>query len=308
MQLLKTMAFCGLSLSAALFAPAHAGLIKWINNEALPTLSGRKPVVIKPYVSIKSKNIFMMQVGPDSGMIKVGDVTVKTSQLAKRLAQAGCIAATSGNVLACAPDVIEKNARDLFNDTLQGIGTDLINNPGTGNPHTTPTSPPASPGGLIFTDLNGKEIPWGPPAGPAVGFDFNNPGTPAGTQQPSAFQRDFVFSRSVVGGKAQINIDGRVDFAFMNGRSGGVLCFFASEKGAYLYDHNGQYVDPYGLVAVGSSVTVQGDMPEIVAVQLAMPWSELELPAGTDPHSPKFVKCSTVVEGKPLQETEWVPF
>lgn len=51
-------------------------------------------------------------------MIRVGDVTIKTHQLQKRLTQAGCTIATHGNVAVCAPDVLE---REIRNATLAAV-------------------------------------------------------------------------------------------------------------------------------------------------------------------------------------------
>lgn len=289
-----------LGLAALVPLQAHADVFKWVRNEALPTIKGTRPVVIKPYISIKSGSN-QVRFGQDSAMIKIGSVTVQTGKLKFRLAQAGCVFATGGDVATCAPDVLDREARKLFEQVARGIEP---------NSDLRTRKPPGAPAGgpLKFEDFNGKEVPWGPP-NVSIGFDFSNPGSPSPAKpSPSAFLHTFAIERGLdANNRATVEIVGRADFGFMDGQKGGILCLFANEKGTYLRDRNGQYTDPYGVVALGSS-TVVTRTPMLVPIQLSMPWSELELADNVDPYTPKFVKCHITVDNKPMQETEWVPF
>ncbi|ALQ50791.1 hypothetical protein [Nitrosomonas ureae] len=294
---------CVVALGLATLLPisAHADIFKWIRNEALPTIAGTRPVEIKPYISISSGSN-QIRFGEDSAMIKIGPVTVQTGKLKLRLAQAGCIYATGGDVATCAPDVIDREARNLFEQVARGIesNSDLRTR---NRPIATPSGGP-----LRVEDFNGNEIPWGPP-NVSIGFDFSNPGSSsAANPSPSAFLHTFAIARGIdASNRATIEIVGRADFGFMDGQRGGILCLFADERGRYLRDRNGRYRDQYGIVALGSS-TVVNQTPTLVSIQLSMPWSELELTDDIDPYSPKFVKCHITVDNTPMQETEWVPF
>lgn len=92
---------------------AHAGLAKWFRTEFHPTLSGDRPIKIDPnriIISHKGKTYFELR--QDAAEIHIGDITIQTSQLRKRLAQAGCIYA-SGNPFKCAPDILEREINTL---------------------------------------------------------------------------------------------------------------------------------------------------------------------------------------------------
>jgi hypothetical protein len=284
---------------------ARADIFKWINKEALPTIKGQKPINIKPYISVKS-DVVEVKLGKDAAMIKVGPVTVQTSKLRLRLAQAACTYAT-GDIYTCAPDVINREARKLFTQVANGIepNSDLANSK---PPSPKPTPPKPTGSGLTFSDLDATEVPWGPPD-VSVGFDFSNPGMAStGKPTPSGFLHSFAIARahSPTAGDT-VEIVGRADFAFMDGQQGGILCLFATQKGKYLKDHNGKYSGPYGLVAIGSSTTIT-QSPTLIPIQLSLPWSELELPDDDDPFQLKFVKCYITVNGTESQETDWVPF
>ncbi|MDK9708165.1 MAG: hypothetical protein OEL83_14070 [Desulforhopalus sp.] len=104
--------------------PSMASLKKWLKKEAIPTVKGERPIEIKPYVSIKNDNQFEFRAGPNDARIQVGNAKVQTHQLAKRLVQAGCVYVSGGDVVRCAPDIIE---RELLNIS-DGFDT---NNPST---------------------------------------------------------------------------------------------------------------------------------------------------------------------------------
>ncbi len=289
---------------------AHAGFFKWVRNEALPTISGTRPIVIKPYVSIKSGST-QFKLGQDTAMVKVGGVTVQTGKLKYRLAQAGCVYATGGDVMTCAPDIVDREARKLFEQVARGIeaNSDLpppqsITNPGTKKPSIP------SDGPLKFEDLDVKEIPWGAPSGPSVGFNFDTKLPTGPTPSGSSIFNSFSVARGVDrNNRATVLVVGRIDFAYLQGRKGGILCLFASEKGKYLHDRNGEYRDQYGVVALGSSATLpNSNWLELMQIQLTMPWSELELTDDLDPYEPKFVQCNVTVDNQVTQALDWAPF
>ena len=287
------------TLSIALWAGgSQAGLLKWFKREALPTITGQRPVEIKPYISVKSGSTQIM-LGQDSAMIKVGGVTLQTGKLRQRLAQAACVYATGGNVMTCAPDVIDREARKLFTEIASGTDTTVstVGGSGAGDAGTV---------GLKLEDAKMKEVPWGSPSA-SVGFDFSNPGKASTSPPaPSAFLHTIAVARGADStGRAMVDIVGRADFAFMTDQRGGILCLFASAKKKYLKSRNGQYSDPYGLVAVGGSAIVERS-PDLIPIQLSIPWTELYLPDDDDPYAPKFVQCHITVDNQVLQSTEWI--
>ncbi len=289
------------TLGIALWANgSQAGLLKWVKKEALPTIAGQRPVEIKPYISVKSGST-QIKLGQDSAMIKVGGITLQTGKLRQRLAQAGCIYATGGDLMTCAPDVIDREARKLFTEIASG--TDATESSAGGVSGTG-----ADTAGPKFEDGKMTEIPWGPPKA-SVGFDFSNPGKASTSPPaPSAFLHTIAVARGTnSSGKAMVGIVGRADFAFMTDRRGGILCLFASEKKKYLKSQSGQYSDPYGLVAVGGSTIVERS-PDLIPIQLSIPWSELYLPDDEDPYAPKFVQCHITVDNQVMQSTEWIAF
>jgi hypothetical protein len=92
---------------------ANAGLSKWFRTEFHPTLSGDRPLKIDPNrITISHKGKTYFELRQDAVEIHIGDITLQTSQLRKRLAQAGCIYA-SGNPFKCAPDILEREINNL---------------------------------------------------------------------------------------------------------------------------------------------------------------------------------------------------
>lgn len=296
------------TIGIALFSfSAHAGLIKWIKREALPTISGQRPIVIRPYISVKSGST-QIKFGENSAMIKVGGVTVQTSKLRLRLVQAACVYATAGDIMTCAPDVIDRESKKLFGDIANG--TEIPDAPPIARPGSTIATGTGATAnnGLKSEDDNMRDVPWGPP-GASIGFDFSNPGTKTiGGPTASAFLHTIAVARSRnSAGKAMVDIVGRADFAFMTGKQGGVICNFASERGKYLTDSNSEYTDQYDVISVGGTVRVERS-PDLVPFQLSIPWSELKLPNGSDPYATKYVQCHITVDNEVTQSTEWIAF
>jgi hypothetical protein len=113
MQRIVTVSLAALLVTLSFAESAHAGIGKWFRREFVPTITGKRPLKIKPYVSVKHRGKLRFRISRNSVYVKVGGVTVKTHQLMKRLAQVGCVIETGGNVVACAPDVIAREARRL---------------------------------------------------------------------------------------------------------------------------------------------------------------------------------------------------
>jgi hypothetical protein len=97
---------------------AFAGLDDWIEREVIPTITGDRPLEIKPYVRVTHNNKRLFQLGENDLYINIGGVTVQTRQLKQRLLQAGCVIET-GNVAACAPDVLERELQNIANSAVR---------------------------------------------------------------------------------------------------------------------------------------------------------------------------------------------
>ena len=107
---------------------SDAGFFKWVKKEAIPAVTGKRPPKIHlDRVTVTHKGKKRIELGADHAYVKIGDVSIKTHQLRKRLAQAGCIIATEGNVAYCAPDILD---RELKNIAKSGYGLDEPSRPG----------------------------------------------------------------------------------------------------------------------------------------------------------------------------------
>lgn len=105
-------------------------LNKWIDKEVIPTIRGERPLKIKPYIRISHHGKTRLELGDDRLFIQIGDVKVQTHQLRLRLLQAGCILET-GNIVACAPDIIEREIRKIADDPIFNGNSNKKNNPFT---------------------------------------------------------------------------------------------------------------------------------------------------------------------------------
>lgn len=283
---------------------AQADLLKYFDTEVKPILTGKKALVIKPYISISS-GANKIKFGKDAAMIKVGGITVQTTQLQKRLLQAGCVYAT-GDVMKCAPDVIDREAKKLFKDISQGIPVEgeVVQNLNTNIP---PNNNSSTKTGLTFKelDLEYREISSNPDF--VSGFNFNQDSN-SSSEVPHGFIYNTAVKRGVdSSGKAFVDIVGRADFSYSKDKLGGVTCLFASDKNRYLKSYNDKYTDPYGMVAISSAKKIESDR-EAVLVNLTLPWSELELPADENPYTDKFVECHLTIDGKSMNSTDWMVF
>ncbi|MDO8728351.1 MAG: hypothetical protein Q7K26_00500 [bacterium] len=307
---LQTFLKTSLVLCIAICTPiqANAGFFKWMRNEALPTISGARPIVIKPYISISSGST-KIRFGNDSVLVKVGDVTVQTNHLRYRLAQAACVYATGGDVMTCAPDVIDREAHKVFDQVANGVEVNSDLPPPKPVAFAGGAKPSTSSGGLKIDDTLLTVIAWDPPP-VSVGFNFDQNSPSSANPSPSSFFHSFSVARGVDDkNQATVLVVGRIDFANLQGHNGGILCLFASEKGKFLRSRNGEYQDKYGLVALGSSVILPSSpWLEKMQIQLILPWSELELPDDVDPYAPKFVQCSVTVDNQLTQALDWAPF
>lgn len=110
-----------LSISSSAFS-FDLPLAKWVKTELVPTITGKRPLKINPKkISINHKNFLKLEFGPDHAFARLGDVTLKTGQLRKRLLQAGCVAAGGG--AACAPDILAREQAKL--SELSGLPTQI---------------------------------------------------------------------------------------------------------------------------------------------------------------------------------------
>lgn len=76
---------CVLGLS---YSTAEAGLGKWFKTEFIPTITGKRPLKIKPYIKLTHNNgKFRFEWEGNRVKIKLGDVTLQTSQLEERIRQ-----------------------------------------------------------------------------------------------------------------------------------------------------------------------------------------------------------------------------
>jgi len=130
------------AVTMLLSLPAEAGLKKWLEKEAIPTIKGERPLEIKPYVSVTNQDKFVFRAGPDDLKVKVGEVTIQTHQLRLRLMQAGCVVATSGDVLTCAPDIIQRELLNIADGINPSDPTTLT---GSMPPYTIPGMPTSAP-------------------------------------------------------------------------------------------------------------------------------------------------------------------
>ena len=293
---------------------AQAGIFKWIKKEVVPTITGERPIVIKDYVKVSS-GATQIKIGQDTAMIKMGGITVQTGKLKLRLAQGACVW-TTGDVMTCAPDFIERQIKVLAEAGYQGVPPPPVK-PGEGKPSitteaagSTTAGKPNKGGGLNFSDLDGGPIVNWEPQEFSEGFDFKNPGTatPAGKLPPSLFFHD-LYTRRVkdTNNKLWLQILGRADLARMKDKEAGIACYFATDKASYLVDTQNRFNDPNGYVTVGSTATPSTDR-ESVLIQLIIPWSELEVPNTVQPGSDMFTQCFLTLEGEQMTHTDWMPF
>ncbi|SCY01875.1 hypothetical protein [Pseudomonas sp. NFACC37-1] len=284
---------------------AQAGIFKWIKNEAVPTIQGKRPIVLKEYIKISS-GADQIKLGDDSLMIKMGGITVKTGQLRLRLAQGACVWAT-GDVVTCAPDFIERQIKVLADAAYAGTKPPAVE-ANSGKPKQKANAVTPSGSGLSFSDLDGRTVQWEPQDN-SVGFDFSNPGTASSNPpKPSLFFHDLYTRRAKdASGKPELQILGRADLAFMEGRVGGIACYFATDKSTYILDSQNKYNDPNGYVTIGSK-TVPAKQIENVQIQLVIPWADLEVPNTVAPNATMFTQCFLTLDGEQMLQTDWIPF
>jgi len=172
-------------VSSLCAGPAHAGLGKWFKKEFVPTITGERPLRVKPYVSVQHEGKMRFKLSADSVYIHVAGVTVQTHQLQKRLAQAGCVIETGGNVLVCAPDIVAREVQKLVSEQRSA---------GQPGPH------PPSPSSVGTLQPTGWDAGWRPPIvarcrlndGAELGISpagFIHAATPSGFTPPVGFVR-----------------------------------------------------------------------------------------------------------------------
>ncbi|WP_220801229.1 hypothetical protein [Roseobacter sp. OBYS 0001] len=101
---------------------ADAGLKKWLKKEVVPTITGKRPLKIDPNrISIKHNGKRVFEYKDDSLFIQAGDVKFQTSQLRKRIAQAGAI--YSGNTAVLSDVLNEQLQKEIAKAEAEGIIT-----------------------------------------------------------------------------------------------------------------------------------------------------------------------------------------
>lgn len=116
-----------LLLAAVVFfsgaASAHAffgGLKKWIKNEVVPTLQGKRPLKIDPNrVTVTHEGKKILEVAGNTAQINIGSVSVKTNDLRKTLAQIGAVYAGNTAVLAAmAEDEAKRHLKKMLDGNV----------------------------------------------------------------------------------------------------------------------------------------------------------------------------------------------
>ena len=102
---------------------SHAGLDKWLREEAIPTLTGERPLEIKDYVSFRHKDIRIL-VAPlrDRAEIQLGPVSIKTAHLRTRLMEAGAIYSGDGSMVVKGA-VLQSLLRDEYRSQVGDAGS-----------------------------------------------------------------------------------------------------------------------------------------------------------------------------------------
>lgn len=279
--LIATVFFCSM-----LTGNANAGLLKWLNTEVIPTVKGERPLAIKPYVSF-SHGDTQIKLSDNAAMVKVGGITVQTQQLKLRLAQAGCIA-TTGDVFSCAPDIVEREAKKLFDNAT--------------------SSATSSASTLTFSDFVpaiSQNIPL-PINGGAVSMPSILP-SPSNTQI-AAFTAMYVQRMVDTTGNIYVEYRGGAIFQNLSQRQGGVVCYFSTGQGFFL-DVNGYYRDADGRVAIGGRTTISTNTnPDMEPINLAIPWQELHLNPYFPSGMPIYTQCNLTIDNSVVQSTPWIPF
>ncbi|MBA3549554.1 MAG: hypothetical protein H0T76_24015 [Nannocystis sp.] len=155
-SLAKTTSISVVFLLLLSASEAHAGLRKWLKKEVVPTLTGERPLHLKPEISISHGEKLRIQISPNSAYINVGGVTVKTQKLQLRLQQAGCIVETGGNVLQCAPDIVKREVDKLLREPQEPLAAAQPQAPG---------APPQQPNAGTLRPLG-----WVPGWQPQIAF------------------------------------------------------------------------------------------------------------------------------------------
>ncbi|MBL8471052.1 MAG: hypothetical protein KF778_13715 [Rhodocyclaceae bacterium] len=110
------------------------GTGKWVNTELITTVTGKRALVIKPYIAVTHDGQ-SIKVGPDEAHIKIAGLSMSTHHLTKRLAEIGCIVGTEGAaVMICATEA----AKDIFYKEAgepgipaEAVGGDIPESPAT---------------------------------------------------------------------------------------------------------------------------------------------------------------------------------
>lgn len=92
---------------------AHAGFRKWWNTEVKPTLQGKRQLRIKPYVKLSHRGNQVL-LRKNAFKIKLGGVTLQTTDLRRFVARGACVYAT-GAYLRCMGPALYREVRRMKN-------------------------------------------------------------------------------------------------------------------------------------------------------------------------------------------------
>ena len=101
-------------------APAQAGIGKWLRTEAIPTVTGKRPLKIDPNrITVTSGGKKVLEYEGDSLYVRAGDLKFQTSQLRKRISQAGAV--FSGDMAVLSQVAAEQLKKELEKGVQDGL-------------------------------------------------------------------------------------------------------------------------------------------------------------------------------------------
>ncbi len=155
----------GAILCVGLLSPteARAGLGKWFRNEVVPTVTGKRPLRLKPgKVTIKhnGKSVLDADIIKDTLRVEIGPITIKTTKLKQRLAEAGAILAGDTAVLdAAISRQAQRVLRKLVREgALERTGESTYRSSGPEEPDSAGPSSSGEPKTVTLYNLTGGEI------------------------------------------------------------------------------------------------------------------------------------------------------
>lgn len=104
------------------------GAGKWADTELITTITGKRTLVLKPYIAITHDGN-SVKVGPDEAHIKVAGLSVSTKHLTQRLTEIGCIVASEGTMaVICATEAAQQLLKEEVGDLgipVEAVGGEI---------------------------------------------------------------------------------------------------------------------------------------------------------------------------------------